>query len=194
MATKFKIEIQGLDRIQKKFNDFPKTIQKEIDGEVEDSFRKINREQLRRVPVDEGGLKQSIGFKKNKPLDYEMFGNKFYMPFIEFGTKRRVKVPAELASYAMQFKQSGPKIGFEAFLKIIIAWVRRKGISGQYSVKTKRRVGGKAKQVQEDADVAFPIALSILRHGIKPQPFFFEPYFNERKALIERVRKIVNNI
>lgn len=194
MASKFNIEIVGLDKLTAKLSKFPTTIAKEIDGEFEDSFRRINREQIRNAPVDEGGLKQAIGFKKNGPMDYEMFGNKTYMPFIEFGTKRRVKVPAELASYAAQFKQSGPKIGFEEFLKIITAWVRRKGISGSYSTKSRRRVGGKDKQAQEDAEVAFPIALSILRHGIKPHPFFFEPYFNERKALIERVKKVISNI
>lgn len=194
MGSNFKIEIAGLNELTNRLKKFPSSVTKEIDGEIEDSFRKINREQLRRAPVDEGGLKQAIGFKKNKPLDYEMFGNKTYMPFMEFGTKRRVKVPAELTSYAMQFKQSGPKIGFDEFLKIITAWVRRKGISGSYSTKTRRRVGGKGQQAQEDADVAFPIALSILRHGVKPHPFFFEPYFNERAALIERVRKIITNL
>lgn len=194
MSKLFTVNVQGISQFQKKLKDLPIKAQREIAGEIEDSAAKINAKQLRLVPVDEGGLKQGIGYKKVNPLSYELLSSKQYSPFREFGTKSRAKIPAELQDYAKQFNKRGPNIGFDAFFLIILDWVHRKGIAGRFSVKSKRRLGSKAKQTDEDFDVAWPIALSILKKGTHPQPFFFQPFFDERKALVERVRKIVEGI
>lgn len=194
MSKLFTLKVQGIDQFQKKLKSMPAKLQKEVAGEIEDSARKINAKQLRLVPVDEGGLKQGVGYKKTKPLSTELFSSKHYSPFREFGTKSRKQIPAELQDYAKQFNLKGPKIGFDAFFQIILDWVHRKGIAGRYSTKTKRRVGSKNSQLEEDFDVAWPIALSILKKGTHPQPFFFKPFFDERKTLVERVTKIVEGI
>ena len=194
MSKLFTLKIQGVNQFQKKLKDLPIKLQKEIAGEIEDSARKINSKQVRGVPVDEGGLKQGIGYKKVNPLNYELFSSKQYSPFMEFGTKSRKQIPAELQDYAKQFNLKGPKIGFDAFFQIILDWVHRKGIAGRFSTKTKRRVGSKSKQLEEDFDVAWPIALSILKKGVHPHPFFFQPFFEERKALVDKVKKIVDDI
>lgn len=190
----FTMKVQGISQFQKKLKDLPAKMQKEVGGEIEDSARKVNAQQLRLVPIDEGGLKQSTGFKKIKPLETELFSGKHYSPFREFGTKSRKQIPAELQDYAKQFNLKGPNIGFDAFFLIILDWVRRKGIAGRFSTKTRKRLGNKNQQLSEDFEVAWPIALSILKHGTHPQPFFFKPFFEERKALVERVRKIVDGI
>jgi hypothetical protein len=194
MSKELTLKVKGIGQFQKKMKDLPTHLQKQIAGEIEDSARKINGKQLRLVPVDEGGTKQATGFKKTKPLETELFSNKKYTPFMEFGTKSKAKIPAELQEYAKQFNEKGPKITFEDFLKIIAAWVRRKGIAGRFSVKTKRRLGSKTTQADEDTQAAYPIAVSILNKGVNPHPFFFQPFFDERKALVERVRKIVEGI
>lgn len=194
MAKPFNLNIKGDAQLRRRMSGIPAKLKKEVEGEIEDSARKINAKQLRLVPVDEGGLKQTTGYKKVKPLEFELFSGKHYAPFREFGTKSRKKIPAELQDYAKQFNLKGPNIGFDAFFQIILDWVHRKGIAGRFSVKTKRRVGTKNQQLEEDFDVAWPIALSILKKGTHPQPFFFQPFFDERKALIEKVRKIVENV
>ncbi len=194
MSKLFTLNVQGISQFQKKLKDLPVKMQKEVGGEIEDSARKINAKQLRLVPVDEGGLKQGTGFKKANPLTFELFSSKHYSPFREFGTKSRKQIPAELQDYAKQFNLKGPNIGFDAFFLIILDWVHRKGIAGRFNVKSKRRIGSKSKQTEEDFDVAWPIALSILKKGTHPQPFFFKPFFDERKALVERVRKIVEGV
>lgn len=194
MAQTFKFEIKGLDKLQKRLSTLPTKLKKEVGAEIQDGGRRINAKQLRLVPVDEGGIKQSTVPKKVNELNIELTSSKHYVPFMEFGTKRRVRIPAELTSYAAQFKQSGPKIGLEEFLKIITAWVRRKGIAGRYSVKTRRRVGSKATQQTEDEQAAYPIALSILRHGVKPHPFFFQPFFDERESIVKNVEKVLKDI
>jgi hypothetical protein len=194
MSKLFTLKVQGIEQFTKKLKSLPAKMQKEVAGEIEDSAKKINAKQIRLAPVDEGGLKQSTGYRKAKALEYEMFSGKQYAPFREFGTKTRIKIPAELQDYAKQFNLKGPNIGFDAFFLIILDWVRRKGIAGRFSTKTRRRVGSKNAQLQEDFEVAWPIALSILRKGTHPQPFFFQPFFDERKALVENIRKIVDSI
>lgn len=189
----FTLKVQGIDQFKKKLNKLPANLQKEVGGEIKDSASKINEKQLRLVPIDEGGLKQSTGYKKTKPLETELFSSKHYAPFREFGTKSRKQIPAELQDYAKQFNLKGPNIGFDAFFQIILDWVHRKGIAGRFSTKTRKRLGSKNTQLDEDFDVAWPIALSILKKGTYPQPYFFKPFFEERKALVERVQKIIDN-
>lgn len=194
MAGTFKFEIKGLVQLEKRLKAVPAKIKKEVGAEIQDGGRRINAKQLRLVPVDEGGIKQSTDVKKVNELNIELTSSKHYAPFMEFGTKRRVHIPAELTSYAAQFKQSGPKIGLEEFLKIITAWVHRKGIAGRYSTKTRRRLGSATSKQSEDEQVAYPIALSILRHGVKPHPFFFQPFFDEKESIIKNVEKVLKGI
>jgi hypothetical protein len=194
MAKGVTFDIQGLKGVQKKIKNLPATLQKQIGGELNATVRDINSKQLRKLPVDEGGLKQQTGFKKLDDLQWELFSGKHYAPFMEFGTKSKARIPAELKDFASQFNLKGPKIGFDEFLRIITAWVRRKGIAGRFSVKTRRRVGSKATQAAEDSAAAYPIALSILRHGVKPHPFFFDPVFEGRDKLIQKIKQIVDNI
>lgn len=194
MSKMFTLNVQGISQFTKKLNSLPAKMQKEVAGEIEDSARKINSKQLRLAPVDEGGLKQATNYKKAKPLEFELFSGKHYAPFMEFGTKTRIKIPPEVQDYAKQFNLKGPNIGFEAFFLIILDWVKRKGIAGRFSTKTRKRLGTKNQQLQEDFSAAWPIALSILRKGVHPHPFFFQPYFEERKALVDNVKKIVEDI
>jgi hypothetical protein len=194
MAKPFTISVQGLDKLQKRMQTASAKIRKEIGGELKDSANKINAKQIRLVPVDEGGTKQATVVRKVNDLSQELLASKHSTPFMEFGTKKKVRIPSELQDYAKQFNLKGPNIGFDAFFLIILAWVRRKGIAGRYSTKTRRRIGGANQQLQEDFSAAWPIALSILRNGVNPHPFFFAPYFEERPKIVERVKKILDDI
>lgn len=200
MGKPFTISVQGLNKLQGKIKAAPAKIRKEIGGELRDSANKINAKQLRLLPVDEGGLKQGTIVKHVNDLEHELLSSKRYAPFMEFGTKSKAVIPAELQSFAKQFNQSGPSLKFEDFLKIIAAWVRRKGldsrtaITGRYSTKTKRRLGSKSTQAAEDEAVAWPIAVSILKKGVNPHPFFYAPYLEEKPKIIKQVKKILDSI
>jgi HK97 gp10 family phage protein len=173
MAGTFKFEIKGLDKLQKRLNAVPAKVRKEVGAEIQDGARRIHGKQVRLAPVDEGGLKQATEPKKVNELQVELTASKHYTPFMEFGTKRRIRIPSELRDYAKQFNVKGPKIDFDAFLLIITAWVKRKGI---------------------DEKAAYPIALSILRHGVKPHPFFFQPFFDEREGIVKNVEKVLKDL
>jgi hypothetical protein len=194
MGKPFTISIQGFNKLKNRIASSPAKLRKEIGGELKDSANRINAKQLRLLPVDEGGLKQGTIVKHTSDLEHDLLSSKRYAPFMEFGTKSKAVIPAELQEFAKQFNQSGPKMKFAEFLLLIAAWVRRKGIAGKYSVKTKRRLGGKATKDAEDTAVAYPIAVSILRKGVKPHPFFYAPYLEEKPKIIVRVKKILDDI
>lgn len=54
----------------------------------------------------------------------------------------------------------------------IAKWVRIKGLAGKYSIKTKRRLGGKQSKYDEDTALAWLIARKIARKGTKGLKFF----------------------
>lgn len=57
-------------------------------------------------------------------------------------------------------------------LNKIQKWVRLKKLAGRYSVKTKKRLGGKLTQHAEDRQIAWLIARKIARKGTKGIKFF----------------------
>lgn len=185
-------QIKGFDELQKKITALPKELQEEVVGEIQAWGYDVNAEQLNLISQqkiqDLGGLQQNT---KAKPLPdgVELVSNVYYAPYIEFGTRSKVKVPAELNDYASQFK--GKKRGdYYDFLNAILDWVKRKGITATYSVKSRRRTNTKADR-ERLLNVAQAIADSILRNGIAPRPYFFPPYLRKRKDLINRLNIVI---
>jgi HK97 gp10 family phage protein len=109
-----------------------------------------------RAPVNFGQLRLSIQnttatIQLNRSL---IFSNAPYSAFVEFGTGSKVKVPPGFEKLASEFKGKGGG-SFDDFLDNIRDWCKKKGI---------------------DEKLAYPIAVSILRTGIKPQPYFIPAY------------------
>jgi hypothetical protein len=121
-------------------------------------------------------------------ISVEIVAQKFYAPFMEFGTKGKYTPIPGTEEIAAQFK--GYKGGdFMNLLRMIVRWVRRKGLTGTYSVKTQRRKGSKINQFAEDYSAAWPIALSILKNGINPHPYFFKQGDVVWPQMISRMQK-----
>ena len=118
-----------------------------------------------------------------------------YAPYVEFGTGGKVSVPSGYESFAMQYK--GNKGGsYYDFLMAIAEWVRRKGITSNeatYNTKTKRRTGSKSQKFTQDVKMAERIAYSILKKGIRPQPFLIPAYEQEKPKLFIRLKKLLND-
>lgn len=170
MAKAFSLELQGYNKLVKKISTLPQRIQKEIDAEIGFSAENIRAKQMRLAPVDEGQIKQGLPpAKRVKILEWELSSTKFYSPYQEFGTKSKAQVPAELSEFASQFK-GGDKGSFDDLFKSIVGWVKRKGI---------------------EPGAAYPIARSIAIFGVAPHPFFFPPFFDERKNLLKNIQNIL---
>jgi HK97 gp10 family phage protein len=154
----------------------------------------MNKEAKSNAPVNMGKLKQSIINKvENDGLRVRVEVGVPYGAFIEFGTGVKVKVPMELQAEAMKFK--GAKGGsFADFIESLIDWVKSKRLTGTYSVKTRKRTGNKRDRLKEDANVAFLIAMSILKKGIEPQPYLYPAWVKYRAELKPRLAAALNRL
>lgn len=184
----FKVSVKGLNDFKREFATASKDVKEVIGGEIQAAGADFTAGARRDAPVDQGALKGSISYYMDGDLSAVIVAQKFYAPFIEFGTKGKYKAIPGTEDIAAQFK--GYKGGdFMELLRIIARWVKRKGISGRYSVKTRKRIGNKIDRLAEDYAAAWPIALSILRNGIKPHPYFFKQQETVWPKMITSIEK-----
>jgi len=169
----FKVTITGMAGLKAEFASMAKELPDIVSGELETMSQEWVKLAKTDAPADQGALRGSITYYPAGPMKYEIVAQKFYAPFMEFGTKGKYQPIPGTESIAAQFK--GYKGGdFMELLRMIVRWVKRKGITGTYSVKTRRRTGNKVNQISEDYSAAWPIAMSILKNGVSPHPFFFK--------------------
>ena len=74
-------------------------------------------------------------------------------------------------------------------LKPILKWVRKKGLAGSFSVKTKRRLGSKKTQTKEDLKIAEAIRWKISHVGTKPHPFLKNVFDKEGPLAAQKIAK-----
>ena len=154
------IKIEGLEKTLARFD------VKKYEPQIQQSFDKFGlRVELaakQAVPVDEGRLKGSI-FQQPGRLSSTFGASADYASFQEFGTRKFAAayiatLPKDWQSFALQYKGGGGGT-FADFVSSLVGWCKRHGLSEK---------------------LAYPIALKILRNGMKPQPFLY-PAFNKAK-------------
>lgn len=113
MASGFKLEIKGLDKLQKKIDKLPKDLVDETDGYVENICKKIQENAQNKAPNDKGALRQSIEVTGAR-LSYRIHARAHYAPYVEFGTGTNLGIPSRLSDYARQFKGGNKRQQFMA--------------------------------------------------------------------------------
>lgn len=185
----FTLDIKGIDAIQEKLQSASEEKFKEVDAEIEASMKEMVLNAKRDAPKDHGnagGLVSAITYSRINYLRFEMVCQKAYAAFMEFGTKGHyTPIPGVDAS---QFRTESNKTG-EGFFDAILEWVKRKGFAALKTKSGKRSNGLESTIAQEQ--VAFAIYLSIIRHGVKPHPFFFRQLDIEKPNLINRLQQIL---
>ena len=170
-------------------------VKTDIALEINASALNIQSNAKKNAPVNMGGLRNSIQLTEQiggGKLFYSVGSPLKYAPYIEFGTGGKVTIPSGYNDFANQFKgKSGGT--FKELVLAIMDWVKKKGIVGTYSTKTQRRTGSKATQNKQNQSVAYAIALSIIRKGLRPQPFLLPAYESEKPKLIAKIKQILNN-
>lgn len=198
MAKGFTIELVGLKDWINRLEKTEKAIIKEIDTEIAATAVNIDKEAKRDAPVNYGKLRNSIYHKKVGKLTYEVGTQVEYGAYLEFGTKTYAQIPAELQSYAAQFRGKG-RGSYEELVDALTKWIKRKGIaatqikyvkSGKNKGKVRR--AGSLKQGIEERNLAKFIAFIILTKGIKAQPFLFPAVFRNRPKMYQNVLDVVN--
>lgn len=161
------ITIKGFDELKRKLGRIPDHIISEVDAEMDaEALAFVDRAQDA-VPIDRGVIKNEITRDKKGVLNYEVVSGAEYSPWIEWGTRSRVKVPPALTAYAAQF--SGPT-GRTGAKKAIYDWCKRKGIP---------------------QPAWYPIFIKIMTVGITPHPFFFPQLPIARANLMKSVERVV---
>jgi HK97 gp10 family phage protein len=103
MANKITFELEGLRDLLKEVETLADDIKEEIDIEMDASLTEMEATARRLAPVDMNFLRSSITAKREATLSYELVAQSYYAPYVEFGTKTKVDVPAGLEDYAIQF-------------------------------------------------------------------------------------------
>lgn len=184
----FVMKVQGLDRLQSIFKRLPKEVQTDLDNELEATATEIESAAKREAPKDEVRLANSISKKKNGILKYSVVAQTAYAGFQEFGTKTYVDVPPGLEGVANSLK--GSSAGSGNPLEAITKWVKRKGIAGTFSVKTRKQSRSKAS-IANIKQVAFLIWRKIRKFGIKPKKYFFKHVEPAQKRLTTRFANVI---
>lgn len=169
MSRGVSIQLEGFDKTIGKIKKLYPNVVDEVDAEMAATANEFVNRAVSAAPVDTGFLKGQITFDRLGEMNYEIVSGARYSPYVEFGTKSRVKIPAGLESYAAQFKGKGDGDYYD-FLNAILDWVKAKGIGGNYKGSIEKLSNKKKDRLVE---VAEAIAFSIIRHGVKPHPFFF---------------------
>jgi hypothetical protein len=167
MAKGVSIQVEGLDRLIKKLGRIPDAVSAEIDAELSAVANEFMNRARGDAPVDQGLLINSITVNPLKVMDYEVVSGADYSAYVEFGTKSKVQIPADLAAYAAQFK--GAKSTGDA-KQMIYAWCKRVGIEEKYW---------------------FAVYVKIMRDGIRPHPFFFKQLPQAQADINKNLKEVV---
>lgn len=174
------LNIKGVNEVFSKFDKYSKIVQEDIKDEVAVSALAIQSNAKKLAPVNLGTLRNSIYLVEQNngqnAFKFTIGSSVRYAPYIEFGTGGKVSIPKGFETYAGQFKtKSGGT--FKEMLKALTEWVQKKGIASGKQSKS----------------VAYMIAVSILRKGLRPHPFLIPALEQELPKLKLRIEKILKN-
>jgi HK97 gp10 family phage protein len=175
----FTFDITNISEVLGKLQSFDKKVQQDVKDEVNASALNIQSGAKRLAPVNLGQLRNSIYLKEqkvDKGFVFTIGSSASYAPYVEFGTGGKVSIPAGFEQLASGFK--GKKAGtFKDMVEALTLWVRRKGIGGG-----------------NDKSIAYAIAISILRKGMRPQPFLIPSFEAEKPKMINNIKKAIENV
>jgi len=187
----FKVKVTGLAGLKAEFASVAEMLPKIVDGELQTMSQEWVKLAKNDAPADQSALRSAISYYGSN-MKYDIVAQKFYAPFMEFGTKAKYRpIPGTEKLIA---DITWPKGDFMELLRMIVRWVARKGITGRYSTKTRKRIGSKVSRYAEDYAAAWPIALSILKNGVKPHPYFFKQMHIVWPQMVRNVEARIANV
>ena len=107
MAGLLTLDLKGFNEVMSNLEKMDDNLKKEVSATLERGAQLFVRNAKRDAPVDHGVLRNGISYFQEGPLSFTVSSNAKYSAYLEWGTIKRVSVPEELASYAIQFKGRG---------------------------------------------------------------------------------------
>lgn len=165
------ITLSGFKEFQDKLRNMNGILTKKVDGVVKDAADAWAQRAKLAAPNDQGRLANETKPVHVKPMESEVVVNVEYAAYMEWGTKTRVSVPAELQNYASRFKGKGTQLARFQLQKLLFAWMDRVGIPDEFQ---------------------WIVYINIVVRGVKPHPFFFIQRPIVEKQFIGDIRDILN--
>lgn len=160
----FNVQIDGVEKVLASLKRLDKTTA--FEDILEAGATDIALRAKSKAPADVGGLRNAISVKKAGALSYAVVAQKTYAPFVEWGTKSKAIIPAELQGIASRYKGGGRATKVSA-KEAIFEWARRNGIPEKRWYLVYR---------------------SIMTNGIRPHPFFFSSFFEVKAQIIKDIK------
>ena len=153
----------------------PQIVERELHGWLDDGLSYVEHKVIDRSPVNTGLFRGSV-YSDVTVVDADVFRGAHAEGFVS-SSDYEPKV------WALEWgREPGGKM---PPIEAIALWVKRKGLAGTYSVKTKKRQGGRAQRGKEDTSLAWAIAIHIARYGTKAIGMFQKAY-EESKDYVEK--------
>jgi hypothetical protein len=168
MAKGFTISLSGLQKTLSNLQKEGGKILDDCDDEIAASAEMIARSAKINAPKDMGFLGGRISANPVKKLTWEVVAQSEYAAYMEFGTKKKVQIPAGLSSYAAQFR--GARKSKVNPWKAISAWCKRQGI---------------------EKEKWWFIYREIMTNGVNAHPFLFPAVFKERPILVKNLVNVI---
>lgn len=163
---------KGIDKVVSEIRKFGAEAEAKINAETQAIAFQIEKDAKIAAPKNFGKLQQSISHEKINESNYKVTVNEYYGAYMEFGTGKKVSVPAEFADMAAQFK--GPTgRSFEDGVKSIEEWLRAKG---------------------GDPTEAKWVLLKILGAGLSPQPFLYPAWQKGKNDYRQNLNKLLKRL
>lgn len=194
MSTKKDLVIEGLEKLIELIEQSG-DLREEIYFPIHDAMAqagKLLEEQIKQNLIDNDSI--ATGDLRGSVSSSEVQVTKDAI-FVEVGAGRGLPY-AQAVEYGT--KPHTPPLSITEPGQPLYEWVRIKRLAGVYSVRTGKRLGSKAKQIDENRQMARAIWAHIRKFGTKPHPYF-EPAIEQtkeqiRKLFEEAVEKIAKNI
>lgn len=183
--------ITGFKEFTDKLKNLPKEIKEEAGLHVRYAAESWSELAQLAAPYDQGFLRRGIMPKEISQMNWEVISPSEGSAWMEWGTKRKAKVPADMAAYAQQFKGKGDGTAEQA-INNLMRWVKRKGIrfdSARLYARGKKKGQNKKLSREQTAYIIFHF---IMINGIKPQPFFFKHKQAVEAELVGSLRQLLS--
>jgi HK97 gp10 family phage protein len=196
MANAVTIDLTGLEKLKERLKAMPKEVAEGVDDVLSANAIAIATKAKELAPVDIGGLRSSIGQDISKPLEKHVTVNAGYAAWVEFGTGSYAadyvgSLPATWREFAMRFKgKTGGS--FADLVNNLEKWVQR-NVTATYSIKTQKRTKTTDEKTRTK-QLAYIIAISILKKGIKPHRFLFPAYEQQRGQILDDIVTVLKSL
>jgi HK97 gp10 family phage protein len=183
--------VEGLSALLSKFKDLGESGTRTAKAVLDVTADQIVTEAKQSAPAAFGTIRQNIGKETVGELQVSVFSAAPESAYQEFGTGGKVQVPSEMSDIASTFQGKGGG-DMQAFIQSLIDWIKLRGLTNTYSVKT-HRVSKKGTS-DDNTQLAWAIAKKILRDGLKPQPFLYPAYVNGTSKLLPLLQKAFDEL